>query len=232
MKRILNTKPFAATERQLAQAQGWSLLEHAFIQIEPIASATLQETCRKIFAQSYQVVFTSANAVRIVSSLLEEVPSKGVVYCIQGATEAAVKNHFPYADILGVAGYGKVLADIIVAQNSVQELDFFCGNIRSNDLPQRVSQAGISLHEHTVYKTTATPTRIDDPLDGVLFYSPSGVDSFFSQNTLVDQTTCFAIGHTTAAAIQKHVRQQPILARYPESKALLEAAIDYFKTNE
>ena len=56
---------------------------------------------------------------------------------------------------------------------------FFCGNQRRDTLPDKVRAAGIKVEELVVYETVELPLKVTDHYDAILFYSPSGVRSFF-----------------------------------------------------
>src|SRR5258706_9822828 len=50
-------------------------------------------------------------------------------------------------------------------------------------------------------------TRAEKVYDGILFFSPSGVESFFNTNEVNEQTILFAIGNTTATEIKKYTNR-------------------------
>ncbi len=77
---------------------------------------------------------------------------------------------------------------------------FFTGTQR---MP--VIEAAFQVHQRQlevveVYTTTARPKAVGQ-YDAVLFYSPSGVESFHQDNKL-DQAQGFALGNTTAEALK------------------------------
>ncbi len=54
-----------------------------------------------------------------------------------------------------------------------------------------------------MYKTTLNPKKFDRQFDAVLFFSPSGVQSFFSENNIaIGKAIC--IGKTTASEAKKY----------------------------
>ncbi|MEO8416473.1 MAG: uroporphyrinogen-III synthase, partial [Ginsengibacter sp.] len=82
------------------------------------------------------------------------------------------------------------------------------------------------------YKTIETPHIIKQHYDGILFYSPSAVKSFFLKNTLQNNTELFAIGSTTAKAL-KHFTQLPvIIAEMPGKENLVKLAIHHFSKSK
>lgn len=94
----------------------------------------------------------------------------------------------------------KHFPELIVQNYSDREFTFFCGNLRRNTLPNALQLASIKYAEIEVYETILQPQRISTPLDGILFYSPSGVESYFNSNDYNNETL-FCIGTTTANAL-------------------------------
>jgi uroporphyrinogen-III synthase len=65
--------------------------------------------------------------------------------------------------------------------------------------------------------------------DGIAFFSPSAVESFFSINTVPEATRLFAIGETTAASISAYCSNPVVISDSPEKEALVRRMIDYFQ---
>jgi len=79
-----------------------------------------------------------------------------------------------------------------------------------------------------VYQTLATPHKIQKDYFGVLFFSPSAVQSFFSKNKVKDRTILFAIGNTTANEIKKYSNNKIIISDEPGKENLVQKMIEYF----
>lgn len=150
------------------------------------------------------------------------------VYCIQGATRNAVETLLPQARIAGTAAHSKALAKLMLGDNAVTSVVFFCGDIRRNELPDMLRHHHHTVEEIIVYKTLEMPVKLTVTYDGILFYSPSSVKSFFSANTLPPHTTCFAIGHTTGAALQAATGNKVVISPEPAVDTLLQTVILYF----
>ena len=106
---------------------------------------------------------------------------------------------------------------------------FFCGNRRLDILPDRLKNAGIRFEEIEVYKTELTPQEVrHKSADAILFFSTTGVESFFSLNTIPEGAVCFAIGDTTAAALQQKVRNKIVVAEAPGKKELIDLVIKHY----
>jgi uroporphyrinogen-III synthase len=65
--------------------------------------------------------------------------------------------------------------------------------------------------------------------DGILFFSPSAVQSFFYGNAIGPQTVLFAIGQTTAEAIEKFTGNTIIVSEKPGKDELVKRMFEYFK---
>ena len=78
-----------------------------------------------------------------------------------------------------------------------------------------------------VYETILTPYKINFPLDGILFFSPSGVESYLQENKIEDEN-CFCIGNTTAEAL-KYVTPNRIIANQPKMESVVMKCIENYK---
>jgi len=148
------------------------------------------------------VIFTSANAVRAVAAAVTGSP-QWKVFCIEAATRKQVEQLFPHTEIIATAPNGAQLAKRIIEQRPDQVV-FFCGNLRLDTIPQVLKSNAIPCIEKIVYQTAKTPLVVNEPYDAILFYSPSGVESFFSVNVISPATKAFSIGPSTTAALKKY----------------------------
>ena len=83
-----------------------------------------------------------------------------------------------------------------------------------------------------MYSTIATVEKLSKRYDGILFFSPSAVESFFSLNEVGSNTILFAIGNTTAEAISQKVKNKIIIAESPGKEALVKEMLKYFSTQK
>ena len=79
-------------------------------------------------------------------------------------------------------------------------------------MPSLLSENDIDVNEIEVYQTNMVHHNIEKNYDGILFFSPSAVQSFFSTNKLNNKTILFAIGNTTASTIKKLSNNEVIVA--------------------
>jgi uroporphyrinogen-III synthase len=204
---ILSTKKLSRSTIEQAKEQGIDVIEHEFISVKPI---TTKETHAQIKAvvltnKISDVVFTSANAVAAIKTYLDKSEIQHVpdwnIFCISGKTKQALAQHIDPNKIIATAENALTLAKKIIEKNR-KEIIFFCGNRRKDDLPLTLKNAGISVREIVVYETIPTPHKLENDLEGILFFSPSAVISFFSANLLKKNINCFSIGSTTATLIK------------------------------
>ena len=86
----------------------------------------------------------------------------------------------------------------------------------------------MEVKEIIVYQTTAIQHRIQKTFEGILFFSPSGVESFFSSNQLTQKTILFAIGNTTAKEIKKYSNNQIVISDEPGKENLARRMMEFF----
>ncbi len=192
-----------------------------------------EERLLQVFRPETVHVFTSANAARILDKYYLHqddtfyVISEPNICCISGSTRKAVENVFTDCNILAESPYGSELARIII-QLDITSVNFFCGSIRRNELPDTLQEAGIEVKEFVIYENIPAPAVIADHYDGILFFSPSAVKSYLSANRLNSKTVCFAIGRTTATELREHTDNKIIISTDISEESMVQTAIFYF----
>ena len=198
----------------------------SFIQTQPIVSDELKNKLEQLATQPLCVVFTSTNAVSAVAEQVQEHNWK--FFCIGGKTKEYVITAFGEKDILASAKNAHLLAERIIALNIVKKVVFFCGDQHLNILPKKLKEQNITTDELIVYTTIPTPQFIEENYDGILFFSPSSVHSFFSMNTVPVDTVFFSIGDTTTASIQSYCTNKIITSDWPGAESLLEQVTHFY----
>jgi len=200
----------------------------AFIQNIPESSRETSEAIRTLSLQPVVAVFTSIHAVEVVKGELDGLTPSWEIYCTGGATKEALLEVFKEENIIATAKNASGLAEKILQQGQIKEVFFFCSRQRLNDLPETLAAGGVKVNELVVYQTVGTPVVIDKEYDAILFFSPSGVHSFFSVNTIPLSTTLFSIGKTTTATIGSYCGNEVITSQWPGEATLVDLVIDYF----
>ncbi|WP_078829786.1 uroporphyrinogen-III synthase [Sediminibacterium ginsengisoli] len=227
-KHILSTRPVTASLQALANSKGVQLDALPFIETELIDTIDVQQEIEQTALQYATIAFTSMNGVDAVTYLLNGQIPDWNIYCIGHATRQQVEAYFGEQSISGTADDAAGLAELIIEEEATDEVIFFCGNQRRDELPLALRGAGIDVQEIIVYQTRELQHRVDKIYDAILFFSPSAVNSFFRQNTLPAQTIVFAIGSSTANAVRRYCSNTIITAASPSKKELIEQAIAYF----
>jgi uroporphyrinogen-III synthase len=221
---LLSTGLVSAGVIEKAAQKGITLDALAFIHIENLGDA---EEMKGLAGRPLVVAFTSVNAVNAVQRWVPG-PTGWRVYCISGATCGAVVSLFGEAAVVGKARSAGELAETIIRQETGREILFLCGDHRREELPSILRRAGFSVVEEVVYRTLLTPHKVERNYDGIAFFSPSAVESFFSVNETAAGTPLFAIGPTTAAAIRARCTNPVITAGEPDRAMLIGKMTDHF----
>jgi uroporphyrinogen-III synthase len=225
---ILCTRPVDESFIERAGESGLALEIVSFIETEPIQTVEVQQEIEQALTQSAAVIFTSANAVEAVVPHLDGLIPEWQIFCLGHKTKQIVTKYFGEEFIAGIGNDATELAEVIKETIGTDEVIFFCGNQRRPDLPQILHEEGIRLNEIVVYQTIGLPRKLKSHYQGILFFSPTAVDSFFKLNKANDKTIFFAIGNTTAAEIKKHTKNKILVSEEPVKENVLEMAIEYF----
>jgi uroporphyrinogen-III synthase len=230
--KVLSTKKLLPEVIEDARENGIDITEQEAIAVQPILTEEKEAQLLSWFDKEtiQPIVFTSANAVTTVSHYLGKYTrreKKGLqVFCLSGRTKEEVMEAFPMAELAGTSSSAKALAQLILAKE-VNEVVFFCGNKKRDELPGILKHNGVVVHEVVVYETVPTPFTTKEEMDAVLFFSPSAVDSFFSLNQLKKNIICFAVGETTADSILKYSGNTIIISDTPSQEGMLKALKAY-----
>ena len=95
-------------------------------------------------------------------------------------------------------------------------------------LPAYLHQKNIQLNEIEAYKTMLSPLKIADDVSGVLFYSPSGIESYLKKNDT--DKVAFCIGESTADIAKKYFKNVQV-ANSPDVESLLTLVKNHFITS-
>lgn len=215
---ILSTKILLSTQKQALLSAGFSVIEADFINTE--------NSDFDLKGINDNLIFTSQNAAQ---SVLEHPKSEGLktksVFCVGLKTKILLSESG--FNVIAYTGYASDLAEIITLIYSSESYTFFSGNLRKETLPKALAAANVKFNEIQVYETSLTPQKIKTPVDAILFFSPSGVESYLKENKIKNEI-CFCIGETTAAALVKTTKNI-IIADQPLIEDVIEDVIEEFK---
>ncbi|WP_395046246.1 uroporphyrinogen-III synthase [Flavobacterium sp.] len=216
--KILSTKILSNIQKEALVNADFNVIEADFIKTEH------QDFDLKNIKDN--LIFTSQNAVHSILQhpKCEELKTKPV-FCVGLKTKILLSENGFNVDVY--TGYASDLSEIITLIHSSDSFTFFSGNLRREMLPQTLKEAGVDFNEIKVYETTLTPQKIKDTVEVLLFFSPSGVESYLKDNT-IKKETCFCIGETTAEALQK-ITKNIIIAENPTIEDVIEECINEYK---
>lgn len=185
---ILATKKLMVSQKR--QLQNCKVDDFNFINIHQ----------NKNFQVSFPIknaIFTSKNAAKALLSVYEKEEMQiDNSYCVGEKTA-----NFLQKQGLKVVNYqdtAKDLARAICEAKTIKKVYFFCGNLRRKDLFDILNENHIEIVEKEVYKTKLTPIETTKKYDGILFFSPSAIQSYLLKNKNT-KSVAFCIGTTTAA---------------------------------
>ncbi len=229
--RILSTRPLAQTILQQAAEEAISIDQISFIETENCYSQNDAKEILGFANMEIATIFTSMNAAEAVIDLLDARGSQPtwIIYTLAGITGKIVKDYFVESEIFSTARNSTQLAEEIV-RNDEKQVIFFCGDQRRDELPDMLSAHEIEMKEIVVYRTIEKPVKVETNYDGVLFFSPSAVKSFFSINKTEATTVLFAIGKTTAEELTLHSSNKILIGTHPNKELLANQAMQYLKS--
>jgi uroporphyrinogen-III synthase len=219
MNSIVSTKKLSENQKQMLFDHSISLVEENFI-----------ETKTKDFKLeniNQNLIFTSQNAVL---SLLQntdwETLKSKPVFCVGLKTqELLTEKGF---NVIAFTGYAADLAEIISLVYAKETYTFFSGNLRRDVLPNTLKENEITWNEIEVYETNLTSKKIATKTEGILFFSPSAVESYLKLNKIKDEM-CFCIGEATSEALESKKIQNIIIAEKPSVENVINDVIEHYK---
>lgn len=173
-------------------------------------------------------IFTSKNAVE---SLLFSYPASALqlenIYCVGRKTKRFIERKI--GTVSHVAATAKDLANYLTEHHKKESFTFFCGNKRRDELPDLLQANNHHVTEVECYKTELTPKKIEDNYQGILFHSPSGIESYLQKNNS-KQLIAFCIGETTASEARKHFNTV-VVSNTASVTGVLASVNNYYKKN-
>lgn len=217
--RLLSTKILSPQFRDRLIQLGCSVVEFPFIKIFPLKFEFL-----KI---ENTLIFTSQNAVKIAfksTNFADQIRNKNC-YCVGDKTKSLLEENG--LKVIKMSQNASDLAQFIAKNSKNESFSFFCGKQRRPEIEHLLGQHNIPLKIHELYETLLTPKRFESPFDGVLFFSPSAVNSYFLENTWPEDAYGFCIGPTTAGTLKTHTTNV-LEAKNPSENHLISAIYQHY----
>jgi len=170
------------------------------------------------------VIITSKNAVEslLTNFSAPELQFKNI-YCVGRRTKRMVEKRI--GKVSHTEANAKKLAEYLVEYIDGTEVTYFCSDLRLDDLPNILTENNITVNEVEAYETKFDAEKVEGDLDGVMFYSPSTVESFLKQNKA--NGIAFCIGETTAKVAAQHFKDVRI-AKVPTVESVIELVNEHY----
>ncbi len=224
MKRILSTKRLQPDQHRILTEGGLKVVHYNAIRIVP-----------KAFTLPDQMEYTLFTSQHTVALFLKKKPVLSgqqkhlKAFCVGEKTARMLEKNG--IDVLHVESYAADLAAFIICHYAHVHIDFFCGSKRRDTLPTAFERHRISFREIQLYQTMEVPVHWTDCFDAILFFSPSGVQSFLRKNKPAQSCLAVCIGHTTAGeALSFFPADQVKIAQSTSVESVLARTIELMRT--
>ncbi|WP_275316326.1 hydroxymethylbilane synthase [Tenacibaculum bernardetii] len=192
---IYSTKKLSEIQKDLLPASV-SITDSDFIKIR------FNRIAPKVIKNEIEnVIITSQNGVEAIANSFtaDELKFKNI-YCVGRRTKKLIEQKI--GKVVKSERNAVKLAAYLANEIKGQEVTYFCSDLRLDTLPNALKVNEITVNEVEAYKTMYSPSKVDEKVNGVLFYSPSGVESYMQEN--VAGKVAFCIGESTAKEARKH----------------------------
>lgn len=147
------------------------------------------------------VVITSKNGVEsILNNCASEDLNFQTIYCVGRRTKRLIEQKI--GPVKHTGKNAKALANHLVEFIEGSEISYFCSDIRMDELPTILAKNHIKVQEIEAYSTKLEAPKLPDSIEGVLFYSPSTIQSFLQKNK--PNCIAYCIGESTAKEARKY----------------------------
>ncbi len=218
------------------EAAGFDVRSRPVLAFSPVAPERLAAALARPEAYAGLVV-TSPRAVAAIRGCYPDpgrLPAgwrEKPVYAVGPRTAAAVRA-LGWTPVGEEAGSGAALASIIItaaehgAEGAARPYLFLCGDRRRDDVPHRLTAAGLAVEECVVYRThvrAGVKLPPASPGGWLVFFSPSGVETVHPGEVRASGWRVAAIGPTTARALAEAGIPASAVAAEPTPEALRDA---------
>lgn len=214
---LLCTKQLSKSQKELVNTTNFEVLCKSFIQTKAISF--------KVNKTNDYLLFTSKNAVKSIAKS-EYYPAISSVKCLCVGIKTKKYLEKKGFTVVAYKNYASELGELIKTDYALNSFTFFSGSLRRETLPEIFKSNKIEFEEIKTYETILSPKRIKQKTNGILFFSPSAVESYCLKNNIENQV-CFCIGTTTAKALE-YKTKNIIIAPEQTVESVIETAINHW----
>jgi hydroxymethylbilane synthase len=172
------------------------------------------------------VIITSQNAVdALLDNFIPMELDFANIYCVGKRTKRLIEKKI--GKVIHIENSAEKLANYLVESIDEKEVTFFCGNKRRDELPTILAENGVKVNEVECYQTQLTPRKIEGKFNGIMFYSPTGIESYLKDNKTTD-SVAFCIGETTATEARKHFKNV-VVSTLPTVESVIKSVNEHFQ---
>jgi uroporphyrinogen-III synthase len=225
-----NKKPSILFTTQLTE-QKRSLLEDGKLLIESIPFITFEYLMPAMWLSQVPKhadawIFTSKKAVRAIKPMIKDLIIPNHIFAVGAKT--AEKLEELGLEVTIPDEYNAVALAGKMKQLELKEVVHFCGNLKAADLSKLLGDL-TNLNSVEVYRTKHTAHKINTgEFNGIVFMSPSAVESFSEQNSISEKTQVFCIGPTTEQAANEAGMKNCITPEYSTLDSLMESIQTFY----
>lgn len=221
-------KPTIYSTKSLTEDQKLLFHDKAVVDSSDFIKISLNRIAPRILKNKIQnVIITSQNAVESLTTNYSAIELQfNNIYCVGRRTKQLIEKKI--GKVTHSENSAEKLARYLVEYMEGTEVTYFCSNLRLDDLPTILEENHIKVNEVEAYQTKFDALKIDDSVDGVMFYSPSTVQSYLEKNSA--HGIAFCIGDTTANEAKKHFDDVRV-AKVPTIESVIELVNEYYVAN-
>ena len=164
------------------------------------------------------VIITSKNGVEaLLDNFTKEELNFKHIYCVGRRTKKLIQQK------IGAVNHAEKnaakLAEYLSKEMEGDSVTYFCSDLRLDTLTRILTENKIKVNEVEAYKTMYSPEVVSKNIKGVLFFSPSAIESYLQKNTA--DKVAFCIGASTAKEAYKYFEKVEI-AQIPTVESVIE----------
>lgn len=214
---ILSTKKLSLTQVDRLTSAGCAIIDYNAIEAVSVGF--------EIPKKPTHWVFSSQNAVRALSKEHSKIWEGKTIFCVGEKTKRVLEKKG--LKVEKTAKNMRFLVDFIQKRHKNDCFLHLCGNRKLPDFGLGMQAKNIEYNETIVYQTQLISRKQKPEPLGILFFSPSGVESYLSSNN-IGNSWCFCIGTTTASAVAKHTDRITI-PKSPNIDLVIAQAAKHFR---
>lgn len=164
------------------------------------------------------VIITSKNGVEaLLDNFTKDELNFKNIFCVGRRTKKLIQQKI--GPVNHAEKNAEKLAEYLSKEMKGNNVTYFCSDLRLDTLSKILSENKIKVNEVEAYKTMYSPEIVPKNVGGVLFYSPSTVESYLQKNTT--DKVAFCIGASTAKEAKKHFEKVEV-AQLPTVESVIE----------